>query len=146
MVTREAGLIFQAGGLPAILSFISDNQSTTHKDILHSAMAVCVKYSLVCWLATTGHLCDDPMGGKRKYFLVMIKINILNLGCNVKILNSVAIIQQITEFIVFPTRWSANFVQNVSQQMRHYQSVWLHCPLSLITVITRFVLANWLIN
>ena len=49
MVTREAGLIFQAGGLPAILSFISDNQSTTHKDILHSAMAVCVKYSLVCW-------------------------------------------------------------------------------------------------
>ena len=41
-MTREAGLIFQAGGMPAILSFISDNQDSTHKDILHSAMAVSI--------------------------------------------------------------------------------------------------------
>jgi len=48
MVTREAGLIFQAGGLPSILGFISDNQSTTHKDILHSAMAVVSKLCTKC--------------------------------------------------------------------------------------------------
>lgn len=38
--TREAGAVFDAGGLHCVLSFIKDNGSTVHKDTLHSAMSV----------------------------------------------------------------------------------------------------------
>lgn len=38
--TREAGAVFEAGGLQCVLSFIRDKGSLVHKDTLHSAMAV----------------------------------------------------------------------------------------------------------
>ena len=38
--TREAGSVFEAGGLTKVLSFIRDNGHLIHKDTLHSAMAV----------------------------------------------------------------------------------------------------------
>ncbi|KAG1653476.1 E3 ubiquitin-protein ligase HECTD1 [Nymphon striatum] len=38
--TREAGSVFEAGGLNCVLTFIKDNGSLVHKDTLHSAMAV----------------------------------------------------------------------------------------------------------
>lgn len=38
--TREAGAVFDAGGLSCILPFIRDNGQGVHKDTLHSAMAV----------------------------------------------------------------------------------------------------------
>ncbi|KAJ8975323.1 hypothetical protein NQ317_008309 [Molorchus minor] len=38
--TREAGSVFDAGGLSCILPFIRDNGQRVHKDTLHSAMAV----------------------------------------------------------------------------------------------------------
>lgn len=38
--TREAGAVFDAGGLNCVLSFIRDNGSAIHKDTLHSAMSV----------------------------------------------------------------------------------------------------------
>lgn len=38
--TREAGAVFEAGGLSCILPFIRDNGNRVHKDTLHSAMAV----------------------------------------------------------------------------------------------------------
>lgn len=38
--TREAGAVFDAGGLNCVLSFIRDIGSLVHKDTLHSAMAV----------------------------------------------------------------------------------------------------------
>ena len=38
--TREAGSVFEAGGLTCVLGFIRDNGSLIHKDTLHSAMAV----------------------------------------------------------------------------------------------------------
>ena len=38
--TREAGSVFEAGGLACVLSFIRDNGALIHKDTLHSAMAV----------------------------------------------------------------------------------------------------------
>lgn len=62
--TREAGAVFDAGGLSCILPFIRDNGQGVHKDTLHSAMAVvsrlCTKMEpadvqlpncvQVCWL------------------------------------------------------------------------------------------------
>ncbi|XP_053207496.1 E3 ubiquitin-protein ligase HECTD1-like isoform X2 [Panonychus citri] len=38
--TREAGAVFEAGGLNAVLTFIRDDGSFVHEDTLHSAMAV----------------------------------------------------------------------------------------------------------
>lgn len=38
--TREAGAVFEGGGLSCVLSFIRDHGSLIHKDTLHSAMAV----------------------------------------------------------------------------------------------------------
>lgn len=38
--TREAGAVFEAGGLSSVLLFISDVGSCVHKDTLHSAMTV----------------------------------------------------------------------------------------------------------
>ncbi|KAL0267404.1 UNVERIFIED_CONTAM: hypothetical protein PYX00_009683 [Menopon gallinae] len=38
--TREAGAVFEGGGLSCVLSFIRDNGWRVHKDTLHSAMAV----------------------------------------------------------------------------------------------------------
>lgn len=38
--TREAGSVFEAGGLSSVLTFIKDNGDHVHKDTLHSAMAV----------------------------------------------------------------------------------------------------------
>lgn len=38
--TREAGGVFDAGGLSAVLHFIKAHGATVHKDTLHSAMAV----------------------------------------------------------------------------------------------------------
>ena len=38
--TREAGAVFEAGGLNSVLSFIRDNGCSVHKDTLHSSMAV----------------------------------------------------------------------------------------------------------
>ncbi|XP_071056058.1 E3 ubiquitin-protein ligase Ufd4 isoform X3 [Onthophagus taurus] len=38
--TREAGAVFEAGGLSCVLPFIRDNGNRVHKDTLHSAMAV----------------------------------------------------------------------------------------------------------
>lgn len=38
--TREAGAVFEGGGLSCVLSFIRDNGSQIHKDTLHSAMSV----------------------------------------------------------------------------------------------------------
>ena len=38
--TREAGAVFEAGGLPVILSFIRYSGNRIHKDTLHSAMSV----------------------------------------------------------------------------------------------------------
>lgn len=38
--TREAGAVFEAGGLTCVLSFIRDNGNVVHKDTLHSAMSV----------------------------------------------------------------------------------------------------------
>lgn len=38
--TREAGAVFEAGGLSAVLTFIRENGTLVHKDTLHSAMAV----------------------------------------------------------------------------------------------------------
>ncbi|RWS30867.1 E3 ubiquitin-protein ligase HECTD1-like isoform X10 [Leptotrombidium deliense] len=38
--TREAGAVFEAGGLSAVLTFIRDNGTFVHKDTLHSAMSV----------------------------------------------------------------------------------------------------------
>ena len=40
MCTREAGAIYDAGGLTCILSFIKDYGFQIHKDTLHSAMSV----------------------------------------------------------------------------------------------------------
>ena len=44
--TREAGAVFEAGGLACVLSFIRDNASIIHKDTLHSAMSVVSRYVL----------------------------------------------------------------------------------------------------
>lgn len=38
--TREAGAVFEGGGLNCVLSFIRDSGSQVHKDTLHSSMAV----------------------------------------------------------------------------------------------------------
>jgi E3 ubiquitin-protein ligase HECTD1 len=38
--TREAGAVFEAGGLGCVLSFIREHGWRVHKDTLHSAMAV----------------------------------------------------------------------------------------------------------
>lgn len=38
--TREAGAVFEAGGLSCIIPFIRDNGQKVHRDTLHSAMAV----------------------------------------------------------------------------------------------------------
>ncbi|XP_054264078.1 E3 ubiquitin-protein ligase HECTD1-like [Macrosteles quadrilineatus] len=38
--SREAGAVFEAGGLACVLSFIRDYASRVHKDTLHSAMTV----------------------------------------------------------------------------------------------------------
>ena len=38
--TREAGSVFEAGGLSCVLSFIRDNGKKIHRDTLHSAMSV----------------------------------------------------------------------------------------------------------
>nr|XP_049465855.1 E3 ubiquitin-protein ligase Ufd4 isoform X1 [Anopheles coluzzii]XP_049465856.1 E3 ubiquitin-protein ligase Ufd4 isoform X1 [Anopheles coluzzii]XP_049465858.1 E3 ubiquitin-protein ligase Ufd4 isoform X1 [Anopheles coluzzii] len=38
--TREAGAVFEGGGLSCVLAFIRDSGSQIHKDTLHSAMAV----------------------------------------------------------------------------------------------------------
>lgn len=38
--TREAGSVFEGGGLTAVLTFIRENGWRVHKDTLHSAMAV----------------------------------------------------------------------------------------------------------
>ncbi|XP_035704354.1 E3 ubiquitin-protein ligase HECTD1 [Folsomia candida] len=38
--TREAGAVFEAGGLTCVLTFIRDNGNMVHKDTLHSAMSV----------------------------------------------------------------------------------------------------------
>lgn len=38
--TREAGAVFEGGGLNSVLSFIRDCGSQVHKDTLHSAMSV----------------------------------------------------------------------------------------------------------
>ena len=38
--TREAGAVFEAGGLSSVLNFVRDSGSSIHKDTLHSAMAV----------------------------------------------------------------------------------------------------------
>ena len=38
--TREAGAVFEAGGLQCVLSFIRDAGPLVHKDTLHSAMVV----------------------------------------------------------------------------------------------------------
>ena len=38
--TREAGAVFEAGGLTCVLGFIRDNGALIHKDTLHSAMSV----------------------------------------------------------------------------------------------------------
>jgi E3 ubiquitin-protein ligase HECTD1 len=38
--TREAGAVFEAGGLNCVLTFIRDNGNVVHKDSLHSAMSV----------------------------------------------------------------------------------------------------------
>ena len=40
MCTREAGAIYEAGGLTCILTFIRQYGSQIHKDTLHSAMSV----------------------------------------------------------------------------------------------------------
>ncbi|KAG8035223.1 hypothetical protein G9C98_001713 [Cotesia typhae] len=37
---REAGAVFEAGGLPCALGFIRENGARVHRDTLHSAMAV----------------------------------------------------------------------------------------------------------
>lgn len=38
--TREAGAVWEGGGLPAVLHFITHHGTSVHKDTLHSAMAV----------------------------------------------------------------------------------------------------------
>ncbi|CAH1960044.1 unnamed protein product [Acanthoscelides obtectus] len=38
--TREAGAVFESGGLTCVLPFVRDNGQRVHKDTLHSAMAV----------------------------------------------------------------------------------------------------------
>ncbi|XP_072939169.1 E3 ubiquitin-protein ligase Ufd4 isoform X2 [Epargyreus clarus] len=38
--TREAGAVWEGGGLPAVLHFITHHGTAVHKDTLHSAMAV----------------------------------------------------------------------------------------------------------
>lgn len=38
--TREAGAVFEAGGLNCVLTFIRDSGNVVHKDTLHSAMSV----------------------------------------------------------------------------------------------------------
>lgn len=38
--SREAGAVFEAGGLTCVLSFIRDHGVRVHKDTLHSAMTV----------------------------------------------------------------------------------------------------------
>lgn len=38
--TREAGAVFDAGGLACVLPFVRDSGSRVHRDTLHSAMAV----------------------------------------------------------------------------------------------------------
>ncbi|XP_060803615.1 E3 ubiquitin-protein ligase HECTD1 [Amyelois transitella] len=38
--TREAGAVWEGGGLPAVLHFITQHGTSVHKDTLHSAMAV----------------------------------------------------------------------------------------------------------
>ena len=39
-MTRESGSVFEAGGLNAVLTFISENGTKVHKDTLHSSMSV----------------------------------------------------------------------------------------------------------
>ena len=38
--TREAGAVFESGGLTCVLAFIRDSGASIHKDTLHSAMSV----------------------------------------------------------------------------------------------------------
>lgn len=40
MCAREAGAVFEAGGLPCALCFIREHGARVHRDTLHSAMAV----------------------------------------------------------------------------------------------------------
>ena len=40
MCTREAGSIYEAGGLNCMVTFIQEYGSQIHKDTLHSAMSV----------------------------------------------------------------------------------------------------------
>lgn len=42
--TREAGAVWEGGGLPAVLHFITHHGTSVHKDTLHSAMAVVSRY------------------------------------------------------------------------------------------------------
>lgn len=54
--TREAGAVWEGGGLPAVLHFITQHGTSVHKDTLHSAMAV---VSRVCGKMEPG---DDRVG------------------------------------------------------------------------------------
>ncbi|XP_045534759.1 E3 ubiquitin-protein ligase HECTD1 isoform X2 [Papilio machaon] len=54
--TREAGAVWEGGGLPAVLHFITHYGTSVHKDTLHSAMAV---VSRVCGKMEPG---DERVG------------------------------------------------------------------------------------
>ncbi|TRY76293.1 hypothetical protein TCAL_07314 [Tigriopus californicus] len=53
--TREAGSVFESGGLAGVLTFIRDNGALIHKDTLHSAMSV------VCRLCTKMEPTDESL-------------------------------------------------------------------------------------
>ncbi|XP_023320934.1 E3 ubiquitin-protein ligase HECTD1 [Eurytemora carolleeae] len=70
--TREAGPVFEAGGLSCVLNFIRDSGSQIHKDTLHSAMCV------VSRLCSKMESQDSCLGGVESIYLYTTKYC---LGC-----------------------------------------------------------------
>ncbi|XP_077299031.1 ubiquitin fusion-degradation 4-like isoform X2 [Arctopsyche grandis] len=65
--TREAGAVWEGGGLPCVLAFITEHGSRIHKDTLHSAMAV---VSRVCGKMEPG---DPALSGSVEALSILLR-------------------------------------------------------------------------
>lgn len=64
MCTREAGSIYEAGGLNCMVTFIREYGSQIHKDTLHSAMSVVAR--LCSKIEPTDETLEDCMDSLSK--------------------------------------------------------------------------------
>lgn len=79
MCTREAGSIYEAGGLNCMVTFIREYGSQIHKDTLHSAMSVVAR--LCSKIEPTDETMDDCMDSLSK-LLQHQDNNVINLFVN----------------------------------------------------------------